>query len=128
MWRSYYKWSHKKFCKKQVGKMWPKSSKTLMKDKTPVKLQAWHFISKTKSSHWNLFFHKVTGQKPATLLKKILRHRCFPVNFAKFLRTPFSENTFGRLLLQNLFVRLIRISGCFLIQILFLWCLSCVYV
>ena len=24
-----------------------------------------------------------------TLLKKSLWHRCFPVNFAKFLRTPF---------------------------------------
>ena len=27
---------------------------------------------------------------PATLLRKALWHRCFPVNFAKFLRTPFS--------------------------------------
>ena len=26
---------------------------------------------------------------PATLLKESLWHRCFPVNFAKFLRTPF---------------------------------------
>ena len=26
---------------------------------------------------------------PATLLKKSLWHRCFPVNFPKFLRTPF---------------------------------------
>ena len=25
----------------------------------------------------------------ATLLKRRLWHRCFPVNFAKFLRTPF---------------------------------------
>ena len=38
-------------------------------------------------------------QRPATLLKKILRHRCFPVNFVKFLRTTFSQNTSGRLLL-----------------------------
>ena len=28
-------------------------------------------------------------QRPATLLKKRLWHRCFPVNFAKFLRIPF---------------------------------------
>ena len=28
--------------------------------------------------------------RPATLLKKRLWHRCFPVNFAKFLRTSFS--------------------------------------
>ena len=36
----------------------------------------------------SLFFNKVAGLKPATLLKKRLWHRCFPVNFAKFLRTP----------------------------------------
>ena len=35
------------------------------------------------------FFNKVAGLRPATLLKKRLWHRCFPVNFAKFLRTPF---------------------------------------
>ena len=28
--------------------------------------------------------------RPATLLKKRLCHRCFPVNFAKFLKTPIS--------------------------------------
>ena len=33
----------------------------------------------------------------ATLLKKWLWHRCFPVNFAEFLRTAFLQNT-GRLL------------------------------
>ena len=32
-------------------------------------------------------------------LKKRLRHRCFPVNFAKFLGTRFLQNTSGRLLL-----------------------------
>ena len=30
-------------------------------------------------------------------LKKRLWHRCFPVNFAKFLRSSFSQNTYGRL-------------------------------
>ena len=34
-----------------------------------------------------------------TLLKKRLRHRCFPLNFVKFSRTPFFQNTIGRLLL-----------------------------
>ena len=38
-------------------------------------------------------------QYPVTLLKKRLQHRCFPVNFANFLRTPFSQNTSERLLL-----------------------------
>ena len=46
----------------------------------------------------SLFFNKVAGLRPATLLKKRLWHRCFPVNFAKFLRAPFSQNTSGRLL------------------------------
>ena len=31
--------------------------------------------------------------------KKRLWHRCFPVNFTKFLKTPFAQNTSGRLLL-----------------------------
>ena len=39
------------------------------------------------------------GLEPATLLKKRLWHRCFPVNFVKFLRTPFLKSTSGRLLL-----------------------------
>ena len=47
----------------------------------------------------SLIFNKVAGLRPATLLKKRLWHRCFPVNFAKFLRTPFLQNTSGRLLL-----------------------------
>ena len=33
--------------------------------------------------------------RPATLLKKRLWHRCFPVNFATFLRTPVLQNTSG---------------------------------
>ena len=37
----------------------------------------------------SLFFNTVAGLRPATLLKKRIWHRCFPVNFAKFLRKPF---------------------------------------
>ena len=37
--------------------------------------------------------------RPAILLKKSLWHRCFPVNFVKFPRTTFLQNTSGRLLL-----------------------------
>ena len=48
----------------------------------------------------SLFFNKVAGLRLATLLKKRLWHRCFPVNFAKFLRTPFLQNTSRRLLLK----------------------------
>ena len=47
----------------------------------------------------SLFFNKVSGLRPATLLKKRLWHRYFPVNFVKFLRISFLRNTSGRLLL-----------------------------
>ena len=43
-------------------------------------------------------FAKFTGKH----LCQSLWHKCFPVNFAKFLRTPFSQNTSGRLRLQIL--------------------------
>ena len=46
----------------------------------------------------SLFFNKVAGLRPATLLKKRPWHSCFSVNFVKFLRTPFLQNTSGRLL------------------------------
>ena len=48
----------------------------------------------------NLIFNKVADLRPATLLKKSLWHRCLPVNFAKFLRTPFLKNTSEQLLLD----------------------------
>ena len=41
------------------------------------------------------------GLRPATLLKKRLWHRCFPMNFVEFLITPFLQNTSGRLLLYQ---------------------------
>ena len=44
--------------------------------------------------------NKIAGLRPATLLKKGLWHRCFPVNLVKFLRTSFLQNTSGRLLLK----------------------------
>ena len=48
-----------------------------------------------KHLYQSLFFNKNTGQMPATLLKKRLWHRCIPVNFAEFLRTPFLQSTSG---------------------------------
>ena len=48
-----------------------------------------------------LFFNEVAGPGLHPLLKKRLRHRCFlRVNFPKFLRTPFLQNTSGRLFLS----------------------------
>ena len=40
-------------------------------------------------------FNKVAGLRPETLLKKRLWRRSFPVNFEKFLRISFLENTSG---------------------------------
>ena len=48
----------------------------------------------------SLFFNKVTGLRPATLLKKRLWHRRFLVNFAKFLGTPFDTENLRWLLLN----------------------------
>ena len=44
-------------------------------------------------------------QQASNFIEKRLWHRCFPVNFMKFLRTPFLQNTSGRLLLfvQNVY-------------------------
>ena len=51
----------------------------------------------------SLFINKVAGPRSATLLKKRLCHRCFPVNFAKFLRTPFRTEHLWWLLLKKPF-------------------------
>ena len=40
----------------------------------------------------------------APCLKKRLWHRYFSVNFVKFLRTPFSQNTYWRLLLTKIII------------------------
>ena len=54
-------------------------------------------FAKFKGKHLcqNLFLYSLS-----TLVKKRLWHRCFPVNFAKVLRTPFLQNTSRRLLLN----------------------------
>ena len=47
----------------------------------------------------SFFLNKVADLRPATLLKKGLWHRGLPVNFEKFLRTPFFTEHFLWLLL-----------------------------
>ena len=47
-----------------------------------------------------LFLIKVPDLRLETLLKKRLWHRCFPLNSAKFLRTPFFIEQLWWLLLQ----------------------------
>ena len=65
---------------------------------------------------WCLFLIKLQAFRSATPLKKT-QHRCFPVEFTKFLRAPFSQNT---------------LSGCFcifhkpsLFQSFLLFCCDC---
>ena len=48
----------------------------------------------------SLFFNKATDLRPATSLINMLCRRCFPVNFAKFLRTLFLQSTPRQLLLE----------------------------
>ena len=72
MWRYFYRSSHSKtFYKKGVLKNFAK------------------FTGKHLCQI--LVFNKVADLRPATLLKKRLWLRCFPVNFARFLRTLFVE-------------------------------------
>ena len=63
------------------------------------------YVTSSKHLCQSLFFNKVAGLRPATLLKKRLWDRCFLVNFVKFLRTHFSQNTSGRLLLKKEWIR-----------------------
>ena len=45
-------------------------------------------------------FNIAASPTPTTLLRKRPWHRCFSVNFLKFLRTHFLQNTSGRLFLD----------------------------
>ena len=45
-------------------------------------------------------FNKLAGLKGCNLIKKRLEHRCFPVKFTNFLRTPILNNICKRLLLN----------------------------
>ena len=58
-----------------------------------------HFLEISQNSQENSCARVSFWRK--RLLKKRLWHRCFPVNFAKFPRTPFLQNTSGRLFLSK---------------------------
>ena len=49
-----------------------------------------------RGSHWRRSIRKLCS---VTLLKKRLWHKCFPVNFALFLKARFLQKISGRLLL-----------------------------
>ena len=75
--------------------------------KTPVvtasgQMSVFCTLHLSHASNWStvILLIGTSGLRPATLLKTRLLYRCFPVNFAKFSRTPFSQNTSGWLLLH----------------------------
>ena len=53
-----------------------------------------------KHLYQSLFFNKIAGLRPGTLLKKRLWHRSFPVNFGEISKTTFSYRTPWWLLLH----------------------------
>ena len=57
----------------------------------------------------SLFLNKVATLRPSTLSRKRLWHRCFPVNFAKFLRTSFIKEHLWWLLLKILTISAVQV-------------------
>ena len=61
-----------------------------------------NFTKFTGKQLWQrLFFKKVAGLNACNFNKKNLCHRCFPVNFVRFLRIPFIIEHLWWLLLQG---------------------------
>ena len=50
-----------------------------------------------KHLRWSPYLNKNVGLQSWNFIKKRLQHRLFPVNIAKFLRTPVLENICERL-------------------------------
>ena len=83
----------------------------------PIKKTVLRNFEKFTGKHLcqSLFLNKVAGMRSATLFKKKLWHRCFLVNFAKFPRTFFLQNTSGQLFLYfNLKIDLMSKNTLFL--------------
>ena len=91
---------------KIMGKNWNHHYKNCEEELILVKLNLWSLsLTKDRSSRPEVFykkgvlrnFTKLTGKqlcqslRPATLSKKRLWHKCFPVNFVKFLNTFFTR-------------------------------------
>ena len=101
-WTRVILWFCNIYCLSYVSKSWWKRTKAAIGGglwKKSVLKNFEKFIGKQLCQ--SLFFNKFAGLSPATSLKKRLWHRCFPVNFARFLRTPFLKNTSGWLLLKE---------------------------
>ena len=73
--------------KTNASKLYHRSSRTEAFFKRNVLQKFAKFIGKHLCR--NIFFKKVAGLKPATFLKKRLRHRFFSSEFSEILRTFF---------------------------------------
>ena len=73
---------------KTCGKNTKKRDNMIRKQPIHFKLKN-IFVTVTPLQPPEVFYNKIAGFRSATLLKKRLSHRYFPVNFAKCLRTPF---------------------------------------
>ena len=71
-----------------------------------------HFHKKAPVSE--SLFNKIADLKACSFIKKRLQHRCFPVNFAKFLRTPILKNICKQLsFVRKIFMTRYREKGQF---------------
>ena len=70
-----------------------------------------------KHLYWSVFFNKVSGLRPVTLLKWRLQHRYCPVNLIKLLRTFFIEYLW-RFCTKDLFKVLNKSFFSFLVQLI----------
>ena len=59
-----------------------------------------NFTDFTGKHMCQISFNKVSGLKACNFIEKRLQHRCFPMKFAKFLRTPFFTEYLRWLLLS----------------------------
>ena len=96
MWRSFPKIERSldKFASKSSGNvilLGQQENKSLKGPSRSSRPEVFCNFAKFTGKHLcqRLFFNKITGLRPETLLKKSLWHRCIPVKFAKFLRTSF---------------------------------------
>ena len=97
-----FNWPVRIFLNGPLEFSWPQSLQSRSRQNQPPEVFYKKGVLKnfTKFTE-SLFFNKVAGLRPETLLKKSVWHRCFHVNFAKILRTRFLQNTSGRLLLSR---------------------------
>ena len=94
---SYLDFFHALLIISESKKFYSRSSRSEVLCKTVVLR---HFAKFTgKHLNGSLLFNIVEGVRSVAILRNILRHRCFPVSFAEFLRTPLFTEQLQLLLL-----------------------------